>query len=314
MSAVSTEYLRTGNQLFRRTAEVRLSTPKGQVAATAALGVNGGRGVSQTISIKDLRIRFRSMGRILNRFPNELELSITNCSPQTRAALDQWGMGTEVQVLAGYDGNNKTVFQGQVRTIDTVHHRADVDTVIKSGDAETARAYPRAIFSLPPGATVQAVVVQLAAAMGISTGNLALRVAAAGQPSLQQFVSGFSAHGNASRLLERMLAKIGLRYRIQNGALDVFAPGEGSLDTIFLLSPTSGLIGSPEHGSPNKRGPLGHYLKAKSLLLPEIQPRRRVQIDTQTIDLATYVVQQVIHTGDTEGPEWQSDMELQVAG
>jgi hypothetical protein len=79
--------------------------------------------------------------------------------------------------------------------------------------------------------------------------------------------------------------------------------------SVVLLSPASGLIGSPELGSPDHSG-LPSVLKAKSLLIARVQPGDRVNIESAHVS-GFFQVMKVVHTGDSASPtSWHTDYEL----
>jgi hypothetical protein len=88
----------------------------------------------------------------------------------------------------------------------------------------------------------------------------------------------------------------------------VLLPDGGfTAEEAVLLTPATGLIGSPEHGTPDKKH-AASVLKARSLLQPAIKPCKRVVIRSQSIS-GTFCVQKVTHHGDTAGGDWYSDLE-----
>jgi hypothetical protein len=77
--------------------------------------------------------------------------------------------------------------------------------------------------------------------------------------------------------------------------------------SVYVLSPTTGLLGSPEWSTPNKEGK-PPTLKVTSLLLPQILPGRRVQLDARAAK-GVFKVQQLNHQGDTHEGDWRTEME-----
>jgi hypothetical protein len=92
---------------------------------------------------------------------------------------------------------------------------------------------------------------------------------------------------------------------IQNGELVVVPFGEPLDAEAIVLSPSSGLVGSPERAADSDGAMV---LKARSLIVPGLLPRRKVRIKSGLVD-ALYVVRKVQYKGDTAAQDWYADME-----
>ena len=145
---------------------------------------------------------------------------------------------------------------------------------------------------------------KLAAGLGgVGKGNLDKVL-----PRIQGNVStGFVGSGRASEALTAALARAGLVWSIQDGQLDVHAPGEAGVMTVPDLSPSTGLIGSPEFAAPPKPGK-PQRIKFRCLLRPEIRPRSLVVLRSARHS-GTFRVEKVTHSGDARAVPWYSDAE-----
>jgi hypothetical protein len=128
---------------------------------------------------------------------------------------------------------------------------------------------------------------------------------AASAATADSFLTGYVAHGRASTELERLLSARGLEWSIQDGRLQVL-PKRGTTAQVVSLSPDTGLVGSPEYGTPDKKG-AASVLKVKALLQPQIKPGGKIRIDSANIHGVFFRVEEVEHRGDTAGGDWYSD-------
>jgi hypothetical protein len=103
-------------------------------------------------------------------------------------------------------------------------------------------------------------------------------VSARSRAPSQQFVNGVTLFGNAGEELERLMAAAGYQLSIQDHELTALKLAQTS-SVVVILSPRTGLVGSPEHGTPERSG-LPSILKAKCLLQPRIRPGDRVRFET----------------------------------
>jgi hypothetical protein len=120
---------------------------------------------------------------------------------------------------------------------------------------------------------------------------------------------GVTIHGRASDALDSLARTLGLGWSIQGGQLQFTRGREPVPGYAPVISPTTGLVGSPEHGAPDKKGgpPL---LKLKCLLLHSIVPGASVVVKSANVN-GTFRVESVEHSGDSHGGDWYSSLEVQ---
>lgn len=256
--------------------------------------------------VSNLRVQFKVI-KTVRMEPTTVDLAIFNLAPTTRAGMQK--KYAKVVINAGYQGHIEQVFSGKTRTTDHEKMGSDVITRIQGGDGEQQFQFGRVNTSLAPGANYTAAVEACVKALGIGVGNLYSALQPPFRGGLTQLTGGYSAHGSASRELDRLLTTLGFEWNIQDGQLQILVENEPNNDQIYLLTPQTGLLGSPQHGSPDRMGFQSLTLIAKSLLLPAIRPGRRVQVKTQSIN-GVYRVQKVTYSGDTAGDEWWNEMEM----
>jgi hypothetical protein len=121
----------------------------------------------------------------------------------------------------------------------------------------------------------------------------------------EQFVHGYSAFGKVASELDHLLKSRGFTWSIQDGQLQVLQVDGALGDSIIRLAADTGLVGSPEHGNPEKEEPLTQLsndaadvgfsvtahkkkgpavLKVKSLLQPGLKPGRRVKVEARGVN------------------------------
>lgn len=284
--------------LFQRRCALVLSPPvPGSLQAPSA---------AQGVKITDLRVQFK-VEKTITKEPNTCEIQVFNLAQRTRAQLQ--ARGTRVILLAGYDKDMPDlpqVFSGDSRTIDHVRDGPDWTTKIQCGDGERNYRFALVNESFRPGAAVAAVLRKCIAQMAVDPGNSEQKLAGI----VDQYVSGYAAQGKASAEIDSILSGQGLEWSIQDGRMQVLAPGEVSPDSAVLINAQSGLIGSPEHGSPEALGGPG-LLKVKCLLLPQVRPGRRIKVESLGVN-GFFRVEKVSHTGDTHGGEWYTSCEARA--
>lgn len=261
---------------------------------------------TDTIEINDssaapgLRIKFKIV-KTDEKDPNSSEITIVNLEPAHRAALQQKGVKATLE--AGYEATGLTrIFFGDIRTTDHVRNGSSWDTVLKCGDGERSFQYARLTESFAPGTGAGDIVKRLAQASGLAIGNVPDQVL-----NIQlSYDHGYCVAGLVSKSLDKLLKGLGYTYSIQDGALQVLTPNSTIGGEVPVLSPSTGLIGSPEMGSPEKKGKPA-LLKFKAYLFPA-RPRGRVKIESDRYN-GFFRVKKATLSGDTRGPEWYTEGE-----
>jgi hypothetical protein len=258
---------------------------------------------SEVIEITDMRIQF-SITKTLKKEPNTGEIRITNLSPSRRASLQK--KGVKVRLEVGYKDTGLTqIFSGDVRTIDHVRMGADWETVMQLGDGERAWQFARVNESFAPGTPKSEVVRRLADSLGVDAGNVAKQIA----DITGTFDQGFAASGSASRAFDQVIRAVDLEWSMQDGALQLLRPDQALDATVPDITPTSGLIGSPEMGTPPTKGKPA-LVKFDALLTP-VKPGSKVKLKSDRYDGYVKVVG-VEFTGDTRGGAWYSKIAGEV--
>lgn len=247
-----------------------------------------------------LRVSFNIV-RDLDPDPNPAEVSIYNLSAESRSKVQT--AGAAVILEAGYGDDIEQLYSGDVRRANHVKEGADWVTQITLGDGDTKYRTTRANLGFSKGTSILTVIKQIADATGLKLGNI-LSKAQDGDvaKALTEAVNGMVVSGPAFIELSRLMASLGYELSIQDGALQALAEKETTTEQVLLLSPESGLIGSPETGE-------NGVVTAKSLLQPGTRPGRRIKLESRSIE-GFFRVDKATHSGDTHGTDWYTEMEL----
>lgn len=263
-----------------------------------------------TLLITGLRVAF-SVSKSTSEEPNTCRVSVYNLSEDTRARLSRM-RGVPVRLEAGYASNLGLLFQGDTRRTATgiQHAKTGPDwvTTLECGDGETAYRYARFSGSYARGTSVTKVAEDMAKSLGIGLGNLEETLKAGGfRQGLQSFPAGFAARGRAAEELNGLMRTLGLEASIQDGKLQVLKPGETLKGQAVLLTPETGLRGSPAYNSAEgKEKDEPPTLKVSSLLQPAIRPGVQLRVEARSVR-GNFKVKAVTHAGDTHGGDWASE-------
>jgi hypothetical protein len=267
-----------------------------------------------------------------SREPNSAQIRIWNLSPETRGRITESSPLTVV-LAAGYDwtgphtvesGRIATLFSGDVRVASSAAAPArrpagrkrrnslsvqrdlvDVITTIEAEDAGTAYRTATVSLSCGAGGSVLAAIRHCLSAMAVGEGNLMELGSLGLGGEILTFAAGTTLYGQAHRELDRLIRSCGLTWSIQDGALQLRQAGRALAATAIRLTPTTGLIGSPEPDAQDGT------VAATALLIPGLYPGRPVVLEARDLS-GSYQVRRVRYVGDTAGAEWYAQLVLEA--
>lgn len=250
--------------------------------------------------------------KTLKKEPNTSEIRITNLSPTTRASLQK--KGVRAMLEAGYqDTGLSRLFSGNVRAVDHMREGANWITVLRLGDGERAWQYGRVNESFAAGTRIVDVIRAIAQQMGFDSTNIERQFNAAKDASKHKVPDkldhGWAASGAASRAMDRIIKSAHLTWSVQDNQIQILAEGQ-ALDVVYEFSPSTGLVGSPEMGSPTKKGRPA-LVKFDALLTP-VKPGAKAKLKSDRYN-GTVKLLGVEFDLDTHGGPWYTRMSGEIA-
>lgn len=296
---------------------------------------------TQSYKIRDLHIDFNiTLRRPVKSkqenppMPNQAMIKIFNLSETTRNLFEYAHRGIDFK--AGYGENLALIFRGVTTNVFSQRLSADWETSIFAADGHKEWADARFNKSYAKGTSVLLILQDMAAAMGLP-------------PSIDYtrpdtLLTGASFAGKVKDTLTTVCQNYNLTWSIQRGTLEIY---DNELPQLFetkrqavVLSPTSGLIGSPtvrvesrnetKDKGKNKKADkenakLFYRVSARSLLHTGIYPNVPVLFRSQysayeiseptafkapKVELDnTFICDSVNHFGSNYGNEFYSDVE-----
>lgn len=265
--------------------------------------------------VSKLRVTFRCE-YTLSKDPNTAEIVVYNLSEDSRGKFTK--KFAAVRLDAGYgpeDENNKlgTLFTGDIQHATHERKGSDWVTTLHLGDGSRKQQFACGRLSYGNNTPHTTVIRALADHLSLNKGNLEAAIASTEFTSpAATFRRGYSMEGPYYKSLAELMASHGFGTSIQGGALK-FVPRfkrRSFYDELGvpLLTPDTGLIGSPAIGAPDVRDGKPAKLKARCLLNTKIRCGSTVEIQSKYLS-GVYVVERLVHTGDTQGAEWYTDIE-----
>lgn len=221
----------------------------------------------------DLRIGF-DVNLSTNPEPNHAVFTVVNMAATSRDLIS--GDFKAVRFSAGYGSEMALIFSGNISGVKHTRESTGWVTEIEAldGHDELKKAHFDKSFSA--GTPLQSIVAAVAATLGLpfELGFV---------PVNNTIMVGTTYSGTVFKILNDLCAQLNLKWSIQSGILyvsDKDAPPLSVMAQYVLLSPDSGLIGSPVVSiaeDPKETEPIGS-IEAVSLLNTQLLPDHPVMI------------------------------------
>lgn len=294
-----------GIQLSDRRAVVFISgqpTPNKLDPATATNGTRPVLVLNETAN--DFRVKF-SIKRAWIYTPNLGKIEIFGLNDDSRALCS--GRDVRVALNLGY---GKFIVQAGVLSASQVNHKRDGGwvTTFEGGDGQRLFREARVSQSFGPGTKAYDVAKALTAKLGkLGAGADKVLKDAAGD---RVYRNGKTMHGRAVAEFRSICTQLGLEYAVVDEEV-LISPKDGTTADVAVVSPSSGLIGSPEYASPPVLGK-PHLLKVKMLLNPQLRPGQRILLQSASHN-GPYQCRDLTHDGDVglgAGDEFYTTVEV----
>ncbi|WP_406543210.1 phage protein [Clostridium ljungdahlii] len=221
--------------------------------------------------VSQLRCTFSIVKTILME-PNTSEITIYNLNSQTENNIELYG--TRVTVEAGYEGSQYgTIFDGDI--LQTIRDKEDSATyrlTIIALDSDRAVNFDIANYSIARSQTARSIVDHIVnkAQYPVSLGSISESLN--NSPKLTR---GKVFFGKSSDYLNQIAESNGCKYYTEDGKVNLVKLDEMPKGEIFELSPSSGLIGTPEQSD--------YGITGQCLLNPQIKVNSLIHIDNSLI-------------------------------
>lgn len=267
------------------------------------------------IEITKLRMAF-DFEKDLTQEPNKGKIAVYNLSDYSRQVIEQ--PDTVCIFEAGYSNfiGPVKVFVGNITLVSTNLTKTDVPTDIEFVDGRVNLRDSVFSAGYAPGINGRKICEDVAASMGLT-------LVIAPDVVFPDYINGFSYVGYSKGALGKIADAAGAVWSIQNGVLQVINAGGTTGMQAVVLSPESGLIGSPERivkgatradnsdaqaaTSDNKQKKLGW--KIKYLLNASINPGDLVKVESKIVN-GFFKLEKVQFKGDTHGSDWTCEAEV----
>ena len=259
--------------------------------------------ISPNLLIEQLKIRFE-IKKTLETKGNFCKIDIYNLSEKDRNAIssEQYAF---FQMKCGYSEDVGLINIAQGNISDVVHFvsNPDIITTIYSKDGLKAIKNNYIQLSFSENTALSTIVNTI-----INKISLPVRFTNLKSTSIKR---GYSFSGSVSDAMQDLAMQYGFEWSIQNGQIQILTKNTSTNLQVFLLTPETGLIESPNRTIKNKdfeKKNKGEY-SVTCLLNPQLEVGDIIKINSNTLN-GSFLIRELTHIGDTMGNEWYTKLSI----
>lgn len=262
-----------------------------------------------TIAVSpELRVTFKA-SKSYKPDVNTCEVSIYNLNAGQRSQLSRVQRPL-VKLAAGYgDGSEglTQLFYGHAIHVRHEIKDADIISTISTTDGGKAKQTARVNLTFERNTKTDTVLRRLAAATGLSLGNINKIAAEIAQSTKADIYSeGTAISGSACTELGHLLRSCGYEWSIQDEAIQVRKIGQAAEGFAVKLTPETGLIGSPSIS--NKGVCSGVCLLFKAGAGLDLVPGRLIRVESEFVN-GQFILAKTDFDGDSHADNWYCNFE-----
>lgn len=260
--------------------------------ASVTFGPKGGTG----IKVSDLRVSF-DVEKTSESNPNKAKIQIYNLSEASRGIL-KTKESQFILLEIGYGDVIDQLFIGDVERSFTQRSGADFVTTIEAADGGQALNESKIDKSYSAGVKLKTVIDDAMQAMK-DTGQIVVGSLTNIKDEVAQ--NGITVSGLAKKVIDNISNKMGLEFSVQDNEAVILDPAVDTGELEVLLTPTTGLIGSPQLGKIDEKV---EGVEFKALIqTTKFRPGRAVKLEAKDIDGLIRVIKAKF-IGDTHATAW----------
>ena len=200
--------------------------------------------------------------------PNQGVFNYYNLSESTRQEIETDAKA--VRCYAGYDGDAKLIYQGDIVFVNSLKSGADWVTTIHCGDGFASFTKSITSKTYASGTEKQVILDQIASDMGL--------VVKAAQDAITGELGGsLTIDGKSKDQLDVLMKDSGAEWSIQDNELNITKLGKPIDDIAVVLRADSGLL---EHPTITDKG-----VNVKAQLNPDIRPGKLIKLEPLAVQV-----------------------------
>jgi len=253
----------------------------------------GGKQSGEAVRWDGLRVVFQ-VEKNSESHANTAKISVYNLGEKGRALAEEENAFVRLEV--GYGAHIEQLFLGDISRAYVSRQGPDWVTTVECGDGAAALRSVHIDKSYAPGVDYKDVIDDVVQSF-VDQGKIVVGSLLGVKSERAQ--TGIAVSGSSKDVLDDLAARQGLEWYIESNALYMLERGVDAGRRAVLLTPETGLVGSPIRREVD--GGMG--VEFKSLIQTELVPGRLVRIESRAVT-GDYKLRAVAFAGDTHGQAW----------
>lgn len=254
-------------------------------------------------SISNLRISF-TVKKTLDKSENKAEIKVYNISEDTWNILRKYNENYKVSLAVGYGKEKTGLFTGDIETASYTREGADWVCTINGKDGQNLIQDSYVNSSFKEGTNIKKIVKDI---INKAT-NVYNEAKKQALEKIDELLSddkiattGMTISGQLTDALDKILKVFDASVSVQDEKFQIIKNNSNNDDQVYLISPTSGLLGSPKAKSISESD---EGIEFRCLLIPLIKPGSLVKIESKSIN-DYYRIDNIDYKGDTHTDQWE---------
>jgi len=266
------------------------------------------------ILIKDLKVTFK-IKKTEKSESNTAEIDVYNLSEVTRNKIKKL---RDIMILSvGYLSESDVltdIYSGDITNINHIKNGPDWITKLEGNDGEKELTTKKIRFNFAEGTGAKHILSEVISALElpkdfVDTVNI----------TDAEFGAGFTFNGLVKDAFNKLAEKLNFKWSVQDRKLQILTMSGTNNKPKIFLSPSTGLIGSPEHltdlssgqdasGATDKRP----GWRVNSLLYAGATIGGKIEIESHEIKKGSnFRIVNIEHNGDTHGNDWNTSLDVE---
>lgn len=278
----------------------------GQLWNRIAIVTMGPRG-EQGVRIEGLRVSF-DIEKTNGKTANNAKVLIYNLNEDHKSIL-KTKESLSLTLEVGYGGDVDLLFIGDIVRSTTQRKGADFVSTIEVGDSEESLRKATLDKSYIAGIDMKTVIDDAFKSMK-ETGQIIVGSIDAIKEDIAQ--NGITVSGLASTIVDQLAKKQNVDFSVQDNKTQLLGKNEDTGEEAIVLTPSTGLIGSPRIGLIGKESSKQDGIEFKALIqTTRFKPGRLVKITSREVD-GFFKILKSKFTGDTHASAWFVNCEAKL--
>lgn len=259
----------------------------------------------KTIVIDDLNIDFT-----VNKLPegNTAVIKVFNCNKDTVGKILS-ATKKSVVLRAGYVDNVQTIYKGDIIHVENDNSAPDKVISLECNTGIVSNTESSISISFKENSSAKEILSKVVESFkgGVSV-----------QKSLDsvkdvKLLSGFAHNGPTFEAMNKLADILGIVWTNQDNKIKIYKKGKGDNTKIVVLSPDTGLIGSPKAIKKDSGGGTGTAaaFELQSFLLPSLEIGGHVSVNSELVNVRDGVVVKLIHKGSIYGQTFSTTLQVE---